>query len=306
LKIGVFAVIEQIPVLSSFIDESADETRKEVYAVGTFLANEVYWRAIQDEWAKRLAQDGIAYFRSADCKSLGGPFQALIRKYGKPKAHDIANKLRSDLEDILLSYHWIGFGLGVIMPDYDEVFHITPAARMMYSEDPTETAYSQIMYEVALAVQRNAPEAEVAYIIDDSSYSGKIAEAFKATKRNHPELAKTMRTILPLDDRVTPCLQVADLIASVIKDGFLGWLKSGRKHTAIVAKWFREPNHFEPLGVWDKGHMLHSIRQTLKSAKFTSGELARRTQRKTTKAERKRMRKALIAKAESRKANLGR
>jgi hypothetical protein len=291
---------EKTPVLSCFTDESSDETRKEVFCVGAFLANEVHWKAIEGEWLKRLSQDGIAYFRAADCKSLRGPFRKLSRVYGSSsRAHDVADKIRADLEDILLSHHWLGFGVGIVMPEYLDVFHITASAQMLYSKDPTEAANSQIMYEVAMAVQRNAPECEVAYIIDDSSYSEKIANAFKAVKHNHPTLANTMNSVLPLDDRVTPPLQAADLIASVIKDGFLDWLRNNKSpHSPeFPEKWFQPPNHFESIGVWDETFMLHSIRTTLKSKQFINAGLAPRFVRKVTKTERKRVRKALIAKA---------
>ena len=294
---GVFAVT--VPVLGAFIDESYDEKREHVFCLGAFLANEVQWNLAQIKWLKRLAQDEIEYFRSSDCKSLEGPFKKLIKRYNsKARAHEAANAIRADLEDILLSYSWLGFALGVVMPDYQEVFHITPAARMMYSEDPTEAAFSQLVYEIALSVQRNAPGCEVAYVIDDSSYSGRIAEAFKAVKHNHPELAPIMRSILPLDDKVTMPLQAADLIAGAIKDGFLDWVQTGQpaEGPQFNQKWFTKPNHIEMIGLWNKEHMLHSIRKTITNPKFISGELARKIPRKITKSEQKRMRKVLIAK----------
>lgn len=294
---GVFAVT---PVLGAFIDESYDEKREYAFCLGAFLANEIQWNLAQKKWLNRLAEDEIEYFRSSDCKALEGPFKKLVKRYNsKARAHDAANAIRSDLEDILLSYSWLGFGLGIVVADYQEVFHITPAARMMYSEDPTEAAYSQIMYEIALAVQKNAPGCEVAYVIDDSSYSGRIAEAFKAVKHNHPELAPTMRSILRLDDRVTMPLQAADLIASAIKDGFLDWVQTGKPADSpqIKEKWFTEPNHIQQIGLWDKRHMLDSIRRTITNPKFISGEIARKIPRKITKKEQKRIRKILISKA---------
>src|SRR5947207_2403105 len=85
--------------------------------------------------------------------------------------------IREDLEDILSPFPWVGFGLAVSMPDYKDVFHIAPAARLLYPEDdPTEAAYAKLMCNIARAVRRNAPDCEIAYVIDDASFSGMIAD----------------------------------------------------------------------------------------------------------------------------------
>src|SRR5439155_8540435 len=118
--------------------------------------------------------------RASDCKSLFGPFGKLLKKHGA-RARKVADKLREDLEDILAPFPWVGFGLAVSMPDYKDVFHIAPAARLLYPEDdPTEAAYAKLMCNIARAVRRNAPDCEIAYVIDNASFSGMIADAFKA------------------------------------------------------------------------------------------------------------------------------
>ena len=115
------------PVLHAFLDESADETRVEVYSVGAFLAAEANWEMIEAAWSKRLAEDAVPYFRATDCRAVIGPFRSLRRKYGGlEKAREAAACIRSDLEAILLSYHWIGFGIGVVVADYDEVLRQIP------------------------------------------------------------------------------------------------------------------------------------------------------------------------------------
>jgi hypothetical protein len=294
---GLFAVLI---LVECFLDESSDEERKEILCVAGFVAHEVYWKAMQQEWVERLERDSIAYFHAADCKSLSGPFRVLTRKYGSvAKARPIANKLRSDLEQIIAPYHWIGFGVGVPISEYSEVFHVSPAARLLYPEgDPTEAAYAKLMYLAARSARKNtpknAPKIEIAYVIDEAEFSGKIADAFKAIKQNNPVIGKVMRSILPLDDKVTPPLQMADLIASVVKDGILERFRTGEP-LRLPDNW---QGHFDEGGLYllDKKSILHDIRATLKSKRYYKGKLAKRPVVPLSKSERKRRQKVAIQK----------
>ena len=97
---------------------------------------------------------------------------------------------------------------------------------------------------------------------------------------------------MALDDKVNPSLQAADLIASVVNDTFLGWLKQGKPlHVSVATKWY---NHFELIGTWDEAHMLRSLIRTIASRRFAKGLLPSPPQRGTTKGERKRMRRELV------------
>lgn len=294
---GSFVVIAPIQTVDCFLDESSDETRKDIFCVGGFVAHRDFWKAMQTLWVSRLDQDGIDYFRTSDCKSLSGPFEKLIRKHGsRSKAHIVADKLRGDLKTIITPYHWMGFALGVPMADYNAVFRVSPSAHLLYLEgDPTEAAFSKLIYLVAESARENAPEFDLAYVIDESSYSGRIADAFKAIKQNHSELASTMRTILPLDDRVTPPLQIADLVASVIKDGTLEHLRTG-KPVLLPDNWY---GHFEgkfQLTLYDKDSILRDIEATIKDKRRYDGTLAQRVSPPLSKSQRKRRQKVAIMK----------
>jgi len=286
------------PILQSYLDESSDGNKEDVFCVGGFLAHKQHWAEMQTAWLERLKiPDEIPYFRATSCKGTHEPFFKLRGRYGQ-YAQSAANKIRADLEAILLRYPWIGFGIGILMPDYRDVWNSIPSARRLYQEDAVEEAFSAVFYEVARATQKNAPTHQVAYIIDDSTYSGKIAEAFKAVKINHPVLANSMATLAPKDDKITPPLQMADLIASIVKDVFLEWLKNGKpQHVPLEEKWH---NHFEVIGKWDKDYMLHNIEATLKDKRYEAGQLAARPvpepTRRDMKREQKKMRRALVKK----------
>lgn len=181
------------------------------------------------------------------------------------------------------------------MSEYNEVFHVSPAARMLYLEDdPTEAAYAKVMYLVARSARKNAPGAEIAYVIDEAEFSGKIADVFKAIKQNNPVIGKVMRNIVPLDDKVTVPLQIADLIASVLKDGILERFRTGEP-LKLPDNW---NGHFDEGGLFllDKTSILHDIRATLKSKRYYKGKLAKRPVAPLSKSEKKRRQKVAIMK----------
>jgi hypothetical protein len=190
-----FAVAAQ--VLDAFIDESSDQKSKEVFCVAGFLAHERFWKALEEQWVKRLRADGVKYFRSTDCKSVRGPFEHLRKVYGSlVAAKKAADTLRADLESILVSpqSHWHGFSLGVVIPEYNHILKKYPESRIFYAKDPTVAAYSQIMYEIVRTVRRKARKFGVAYILDASNYSNRIKHAFDAMKVHHPRVGVSAKS----------------------------------------------------------------------------------------------------------------
>jgi len=261
---GEICVVIPLKVLEASLDESADGQRKDIFAVGAFLASGRLWKGIEKKWIARLAQDEIAYFRATDCKSVSGPFHKLIQRHGSVKsARVVAQKIRDDLEAILVESQWIGFGLGIIIPDYKKVLQSVPEAKLFYADDPTVAAYQQMFFEVARSVCTNAPGHLVAYLADQSDYYGKLADAFTAVKLSSPSIGRAMATVAPFDDKQTPSLQVADLLASITKDLFITWLSHGVPATEpTTEKW---QNHIDAFGVWDEEHMLRTVRDSVAS-----------------------------------------
>jgi len=264
-----FALI--VPVLTSSLDESSDGGNKEVFCVGAILANNAHFPVMEKAWLERLrTPDDIPYFHSSACNGVHEPYLKLRSKYGDD-AQAAVNKLRLDLESILISYPWVGLGLGVLIPDYKQVWEATPAAKEFYEEDPTQAAYHQMFFEITQSARSYSEDCRIAFIVDDSTYSGKLADAFKATKVNHQDIAPSMTTFAPSDDKITPSLQMADLIASVYRKYFLERVATGK--ATIDLKW---GNHLDLFGLWDKVHMLNSIEKNLRDPRYHAGQLPRR------------------------------
>jgi hypothetical protein len=85
-----------LPIVDSYLDESADEKQEHVFCIGALLAGRQDWMVIQKEWIKRL--DCIDYFRTTDYKTLSGPFRRLIGECGSFSA---ARKKRTIFAPIL-------------------------------------------------------------------------------------------------------------------------------------------------------------------------------------------------------------
>ena len=154
---------------------------------------------MQELWLKALAKEEIDYFHATDCKSVSGPFRKLIRKYrGFDAAKKIADGIRLDLETILLSFPWVGFGIGVDIQSYHQFRQEQPLTKIFFSEDPTVQAYTRIMYQVTNSTRREAPGHSVAFVIDQSSYDEKIIHAFNAMKVQHPIISNSIATLTPL------------------------------------------------------------------------------------------------------------
>jgi len=240
--------------------------------VAAVLAAEANWGMIDMAWSKRLAEDAVPYFRATACRAVNGPFRSLRQKYGGlEKAREAAARIRSDLEAILLSHHWIGFGIGVVVADYDEVLKQIPETGFFFAKDHTVAAYSQIFYEVARSVRKNAPEHAISFTIDDSSSRAKIEDAVRAMKIIHPVVGSSVTIVTAGDDKAVVPLQIADLLANIVKDTFLKWLADGRpRHVPLNPKWV---DHFEAVGSWDAAHMLRSFGKTLRSPRFAKDRL---------------------------------
>lgn len=281
-------------MLDAHLDESSDKHKTTVLCVGGIVAAPPLLQSIQTAWIDRLEDENIRYFRFSDCRGMHGQFFQFRQKYGD-RARERAEAVLHDLETILLSTSWIGFGLGVVIQEYMEVLREFPTLSSIYREDPTEAAYGQMMYEIARTVRKQAPGLRVAYLIDESNDYPKIAGVFRATKQNHPIIGRTMTTVAPLNDEITPALQMGDLIVGKIREAFAAWISDSSR--TLNETWSDEWNsHIEDVGIWNRAHMLRSVRATI--TKVSNGKVVMREVpkpsgselRKQEKARRKRLR----------------
>lgn len=291
-----FAVMAMTPLLHAFLDESADQNQEQGFCIALMLVHENDLKIMQDAWRKRLGVDTIGYFRASDCKAVTGPFGKLRRRYSSlALARQAAMDIRNDLENIILATPWYGLGLCVDVQEYKKGLKIVPDAARFYSEQPTAAAYAQMFYEAGRKVRRIAPKHLADFAIDESSYDGKILDCYRAVKVHHPIIAKSMETIAPFDDKAVPPLQMADLLASVVKDAFLQYKKDG---SPFPGKW---DSRFGPVFIWNAAHTRRTIRTTKTSRRFLAGKLLSQPTSKPTNRDIKARRKIEIEKEKKRR-----
>jgi hypothetical protein len=90
-------------VLSAFGDESGDETKRRVFAVGAVFGEQHQWDDLEIKWRARLPE-GID-FHAADCDSDKGDFANFSHQHNKD--------LYKDLTLLLVSSKLLGYGVAI-------------------------------------------------------------------------------------------------------------------------------------------------------------------------------------------------
>jgi len=105
-------------VLGFYMDDSADEQRKNVFSVAGFIGESEDWFELERWWNRALRREGVDYFKAYDCTNLQGEFQRkLVDRHGLTTARVIADALLAELKEIIATSRIYGYCLGVLMDD---------------------------------------------------------------------------------------------------------------------------------------------------------------------------------------------
>jgi hypothetical protein len=262
-------------VLHCPMDESADEKMREVLVVTAVIGRTENWQLFEDAWYAALGSE-IIYFHSKEFTALDGEFRKFRNKekYPPPAGRQAAQRIVSQLEDVLLSQNFGRMAIGISMADYADAVGSEPEAKMLFSNSSYTEIYSALMVDVARQVQSDAPECAVAYVYDDSPEPSinfeRVYDAFQAARLNHPEVGERMRSLVPLSDKVHAPLQAADLLAHVMKDAFLAWFRTDRSMPIpLDKKWSDGVIVKHPKREW----LMGQIKRNLENPKYLSCEL---------------------------------
>lgn len=256
-----FAMLS-VDIFEAALDESSDQKCETIFVAAGFIGLEDCWKDVERRWLEVLKKHGMQYFKSKEWKSLTGQFRKFrSNAYPKPLGGQTADAVREELVTIILSSNLIGFAVGILMKDYNEVLQKMAASRVFYNDDPHVEAYYSLMHEIVRTVRRKAKGKSVAIVYDDSTYSQKVEHAFKALKKIHPSIGSSLRTFLPLSDKDHVPLQAADILANLIKTTFEKWFENGRPALIPLDKRWRKNVHF--VGKFDREHMVYTTLRNL-------------------------------------------
>src|SRR5258708_13076516 len=215
-----------------FIDDSADEHKKIAVIAGALVGSHGAWGKLRPKWMQRLRRDGLQYFRSSEYSNLSGEFSCFRDpvKYPKPKGSDAARQLRNDLEAILKGQHIIGLACVIPMEVYNEFRATVPGPASFFHPDAFKSALQTTLMECGYTVRDKlvGTENRIAFVCDDSPNAVRYSAVYVAFKEKNPVVGKMMGGLVHLDDKKTPQLQVADMMANVTKEIAVKFIETHR------------------------------------------------------------------------------
>lgn len=228
-------------LLKTYIDDSADERQEQVVVAGAFTGTFKQWSKLKRDWRRRLLRDEIEYFRSTEYYSLTGQF---IRyrdpvRYPKPDGSKAASALRDDLEAIVRDSGIIGWAICIPIPVWESFRAKDPAASQILTE-PFEVALQLLFGSLAKQVTKELGAGHrLTFIADEGPSARRIEKVYLGFKETNRGL-DNIQGFTHLDDKVSPPLQAADMMASVSKELFLESIRTGLppvpKHLKKVVK----------------------------------------------------------------------
>jgi uncharacterized protein DUF3800 len=225
-------VFAAMGLLRVYVDDSADQHQDQVVLAGAFVGWYHQWNDLQKKWRKRLKADGLDYYHATECRSLQGEFSKFrdANKYPFPKGREAANKIRDDLDAIIHESGVMGIAACVPMQDYKAIRASDPLAAEIFSEDAFETALQALFqrcYEIVNTEMSDGHRGahRVAFVCDLSTSAPRIAKMYAEFIEKNPAYGEVFQGLVHRDDKKTPPLQAADLMAHLAKDRFVDWLK---------------------------------------------------------------------------------
>lgn len=206
------------------LDESADRERKLVFVVAGYLARQRNWTEIERQWMLRLERKSdphpMKYFSNSECTSLTGEFARFRDNttYPKPQGRLAADKIRDDLQGIMRDAPAAGFAVGVPLKDY-RAARKSSRVRTLLGTDPYEQTYALTMICIAGKLEDEMPSREVvAYLCDEHDKAINVRNLYDELKRQNPVCGRWMGSLSHEDNKSSPALQAADLLAARCKD----------------------------------------------------------------------------------------
>lgn len=109
-----------IGMFTVYFDASGKEKDHEYFVVAGFVASADAWIEFSNQWKKRLAYEGIQYFRGSDAQSREGDFLNAWACLTDDDWHARRSQLWNDLIDIIKPYVRQKFACGVPIKVYQE------------------------------------------------------------------------------------------------------------------------------------------------------------------------------------------
>lgn len=218
-----------VGVYKCYVDDSKDNEQSKMLVCAGWIGERNEWLDFTKRWNARLKHDGLGYFKTSEYKMLKGQFEK-FRKLPSPDGRNAAKTVRDDLLAIIRSYEQIrSVGVCIPMDEWNIVASRPEAAGIL--EFPYRRAIESVWHEtVRRGFRRSRPHRNsvLAFIHDDGPDAAELASLYRNFKAINPKTAKYLVGFSVLDDKATPALQAADLIANHSLEIGLDWMKEGK------------------------------------------------------------------------------
>src|ERR1700735_51611 len=121
------------------IDDTADQHRLKYVCAGSLFGSKDDWNRFNKEWRKALHETPrIEHFHGKEVHHLTGQFSQFKNKciYPGKTGMDAACAKRARMQAVIKSSNLIGFGVGVLVPEYHRIRESLSRGREFMSEDP--------------------------------------------------------------------------------------------------------------------------------------------------------------------------
>jgi len=248
-------------IYHSFLDDSKDKGMKRIMVSAGFCGTQERWAAFRADWRKKLKEHRLCYFKSSECWHVNGQF-AKLRKSGKsyPTTEEraLARKIRSEFLDVIRAHPFIrGIGVAVQLEHYRR-YAAMPRVREVLPENPYKAALSSVMFETVGFIRMACKwdTNMVAFVHDESDDFPELWRCYSGFKDLNKKTAKFIGGFQSMDDKKTPELQAADLIAN-----HATYLANKRLDLRDAVVEMRE--NISLLGIWDEEYIKSGLTRNL-------------------------------------------
>jgi len=253
-KTGYFCMIYQC-----FLDDSSDQTQSEIFMSAGFLGLADDWDRLRPEWDDCLRKNNLAYYKTSEWKRLEGQFLQ-FRQYQKPEGRERANAARDALLAVAQKYTGIrGVGVAIPIPVYEKIA-LRPEAHDIFDVHPYRRAFDGVLNETLKIIERMPDHHMVGFIHDDGQDFDELRRYYKEYMLVNTRHARhAFDSLLPMDDKRNPPLQLADAFANAGMGCGVEWLRTSKQTDED-----KLPFNIEKLGAWDENFMLGLLKHELK------------------------------------------
>ena len=251
-------------VFFSYLDDSKDRGAKRICVSGGLYGSREDWEGFRINWKKILDMHGLEYYKSSECFSVTGQFEKYREGAPRatPEARRRARAIRSEFLGCAGKHLKLrGVGVAIHTIPYRKFEEMTRNDNVLPA-DPYKVALSSIMFEIVRCIREEAGHNMVAFIHDGGNEFPGLYECYLQFKELNPKNARFVGGFQSLDDKKTPALQVADLLAN--HTTFLAGKAMDNQDASIEMR-----ANIRILGVWNELYLRKYLRDWYRRHKRT-------------------------------------